>query len=37
MNISKKIGVLALQGAFVKHSATLKFHAYFLNIVSRGG
>jgi len=37
MNSRKKIGVLALQGAFVEHIATLRFHVYFLDIVSRGG
>jgi glutamine amidotransferase PdxT len=37
MNSRKKIDVLALQGAFVEHIATLKFHAHFLDIVSRGG
>ncbi len=36
MNIRKKIGVLALQDAFVEHIATLKFHAYFLDIISQG-
>jgi glutamine amidotransferase PdxT len=37
MNSRKKIGVLTLQGAFAEYIATLRFHAYFLDIISRGG